>query len=240
MAKRRPVTEHVKLRKPKPMRRARTDLARFTRLATDAVGSIDRMSEAIESYLAPIQELQTRHQLPHEPDARVIEYSRDYTRTHLEASRQIGQALLGGSIQWGGHYLKPWLDVDVESISAPRLQVYVPDRPGSRSDPAYRYKLEWIHQKPELNFFDPIAKATRWRDQSASASKSDGRCTCRSATNGDETDVQAGVGILFQPKRSKGLFQFGDVPDPVHDRGALTPREAQAARRTRWLFGAFL
>jgi hypothetical protein len=147
--------------------------------------------------------------MPYEPEPRLVEYARDFARSHLEVSQRLGAELRGGGMIRADRYLAPWADFDPWLLTGPGVSVYVPDRPDSSAAPDLRYKLEWTDQLPPMvNEFDPVARAVRWRDQDASASKVQGACYARSNTNGADTDVQAGVGILFRPTRRRGRFQF--------------------------------
>jgi hypothetical protein len=199
-------------RRPRPAGktpgRDKPDLSRFVAPAQEAIGLVARGRDELRRYLRPIDELSRRHPPTYEPDARLVEYARDFTTAHLEVSRGVGQAVMDGSLGSAITFLSPWGDLDIDLLRAPQLSVYLPDAPGSTADPSLRYKLEWTHTNPELNVFDPVARVSRWRDQLAIASKVEGKCIMRAGTNGDESDSQAGVGVLFQPGRSRGFFQF--------------------------------
>ena len=194
----------------RPAKRAAraVDTSRFVDLAQQAIARVDGRSDEARRLIEPLERFRERNAPPYDPDERLVDYAREHGRLHLEASRRIGETLYGGSVDRQHDFLRPWSDVELEALLAPRLNVFVPDRPGSTAEPSRRYALEWTDQKPDLNEFDPLAKASRWRDQVAIASKSEGRCVSRSSTNGDETDVQAGVGVLFQPSRRRGSLQF--------------------------------
>jgi hypothetical protein len=183
-------------------------LARFETLARDGLNALAKDADAFRKYLAPIAALEERHRLVYEPDERLDEYARDHGKSYLAVSRAVGAAVRDGTLDVSGAYFGGWRDEYADWFVSPQLRVYVADQPGSTADPALRYKLEWTDQQPELNFWDPSAHATRWRDQLAIASKVDGTCLVRSSTNGDQTDVQAGVGVLFQPVRRRAMFQF--------------------------------
>jgi hypothetical protein len=183
-------------------------LVRFETLAREGLNALAKDAGAFREYLAPIAALEERHRLAYEPDERLDEYARDHGKSYLAVSRAVGAAVRDGTLDVSGAYLGGWRDEYADWFVSPQLRVCVADQPGSTADPALRYKLEWTDQQPELNFWDPIAHATRWRDQLAIASRVDGTCLVRSSTNGDQTDVQAGVGVLFRPVRRRAMFQF--------------------------------
>ena len=183
------------------------DLSRFVPLAREGLETLAKHRNALDAYFEPIDELHARYAPQFEPDDRFVEYAKAHAERYLDLSRRIGARVMGGSFDVGG-YLGTWRDAYADAFITPHTYVYVADQPGSTQDPALRYKLEWTDQKPELNEWDSVAHATRWRDQLAIASKVDGTCTVRSSTNGDETDVQAAVGALFQPTGPRSVFQF--------------------------------
>jgi hypothetical protein len=181
----------------------------FVRLALAAIATTSHPAQELDKCLRPLDALAVRHPTPYEPDQRQLDYSRDFTSTHLKVSRHMGQTLRGGSFSWPDHFMDPWADFEPGFLARPEFRVYVPDLPGSTSPPDLRYSLEWTDMlAPLVNVWDPVAHAARWRDQDAAASKVAGTAYCRSNTNGDVTDAQAGVGVLYQPATSGGVFQF--------------------------------
>jgi hypothetical protein len=184
------------------------DLSRFVPLAREGLDALAKRRRAFDAHFEAVDELHARQAPQFDPDDRYIAYAKAHAGRHLELSRRIGQTVMGGSFDVAGAYLGSWRDAYADHFVAPHTYVYVADRPGSAHDPALRFKLEWTDKKPELNEWDPVAHATRWRDQAAIASKADGTCTVGSSTNGDEADVQAAVGALFQPSGPRSMFQF--------------------------------
>jgi hypothetical protein len=192
-----------------PKKKTTTNRPDFARLAQEAIATTAHPARDLERYLLPVEDLNARYRVPYEPDRRWLDYSRDFTSTHLEVSHRIGQTFRDGVFAWPDRFLDPWLDLEPIGLARPEFRVYVPDRPGTTSPPDLRYKLEWTDMLPPLvSEFDPVAHATRWRDQDAAASKVQGTSNARSNTNGEVTDVQAGVGVLYQPSTNGGVFQF--------------------------------
>jgi hypothetical protein len=187
---------------------ATRDLSRFVPLAHEGLDALARRKSSLDAHFQPIDELRARHAPQFDADDRFVEYAKAHGERYLDLSRRIGATVMGGSFDVSGAYLGTGRDAYADWFTAPHTYVYVADRPGSAYDPALRYRLEWTDKRPELNEWDPVAHATRWRDQVAIASKADGTCTVRSSTNGDETDVQAAVGALFQPTGPRSMFQF--------------------------------
>lgn len=191
-----------------PKRHATAGRERFVALARDGLASLVAAEQALRRHLDPIDALDAQYRPRYEPDAHLVEYARAHGTAYLEVSRNVGTAVRDGALDLAGGHLGGWRDAYADWFVARKLRVYVADRAGSSADPALRYRLEWTDQKPPLNEWDQGAHASRWRDQHAIASRTEGTCIVRSATNGDQTDVQAGIGVLFQPTRSKGLFEF--------------------------------
>lgn len=197
---------NTRTRPTKPPALAASDTWR--RRALDAIRSTVSPTHALDTLLADVDAFRHRHEPVRELPADFERYAREFAATHLDASRRIGTALEDRTFTFRDHYLKPWRDLDLDVLLGPRLRVFVPDRPGSSSPADLRYALEWTTQLPPLvNEFDVAARAVRWRDQTGLASKVDGSLFARFATNGDVSDVQAGVGVLFKPT-SRRLFQF--------------------------------
>ena len=180
------------------------DLSRFVSLAREGLDALAQRKSALGAHFQPIDELHARYAPQFDPDERFVEYAKAHGERYLDLSRRIGATVMGGSFDVSGAYLGTWRDAYADWFVAPRTYVYVSDRPGSAHDPGLRYKLEWTDKKPDLNEWDAVAHASRWRDQVALASKVEGTCTVRSSTNGDETDVQAASARSFnQPARDR-------------------------------------
>src|SRR5512134_3511049 len=81
----RPSAKHVVRREP--------DRSKFIELAQQAIGRVGRTSDDLRRLVEPIEQLNARYRQPYEPDERLVEYAREYSRVHLEASRRIGQTL---------------------------------------------------------------------------------------------------------------------------------------------------
>jgi hypothetical protein len=184
------------------------DLDRFVPLAKGGLGELAKTRDPLAELLRPVDALAERYRPPYEPDQHLVDYAREYSSVHLQASQAVGAAVMDGTLDLAGDYLGSWRDAYASYYQSPQLLAYAADRPGSTIDPALRYKLEWTGlAQPNNAVWDVHAHAQRWRSQEAIASKTDGTCIVTSNTHGDETIVQAGVGALFQPTR-RPFFQF--------------------------------
>ncbi|MFN8062383.1 MAG: hypothetical protein U0Q12_24740 [Vicinamibacterales bacterium] len=179
----------------------------FTALAQAAIEKTARPLAALDEILKPLDAFADRHKPKPNPDPRFENYAREFSAVHLDATTRLGHYLREGALVAFDRF-GSWHDLDAGVLAAPRLRVYVPDRPGTTSPPDLRYTLSWTTMLPDFNEYDPFYKVSRWRAQNAEARITDGTCVAGFSTNGDTTDVQAGVGIKFQPTASRGTFQF--------------------------------
>jgi hypothetical protein len=142
---------------------ATRDLSRFVPLAHEGLDALARRKSSLDAHFQPIDELRARHAPQFDADDRFVEYAKAHGERYLDLSRRIGATVMGGSFDVSGAYLGTWRDAYADWFTAPHTYVYVADRPGSAYDPALRYRLEWTDKRPELNEWDPVAHATRWR-----------------------------------------------------------------------------